>query len=131
MNPFPLPVKKLSPCGTYDIILFRFGTGRRARITGGTCHGPTDPSAIPGLREKLPIRLLILWLVITLAAMLFIVFRRGQMNYANRADYILQRLDDYPRLQEYYLRETKELQTLWDDANLMSRAQQAAFFFPA
>lgn len=88
-----------------------------------------QPSRAAG--KKLPIRLLILWLVITLAAMLFIVFRRGQMNYANRADYILQRLDDYPRLQEHYLRETEELQTLWDDANLMSRAQQAAFFFPA
>lgn len=61
--------------------------------------------------------------------MLFIVFRRGQMNYANRADYILQRLDDYPRLQEHYLRETEELQTLWDDANLMSRAHRPPSFF--
>lgn len=74
-------------------------------------------------------RILLQGVAIAVLAVLFIVFRRGYMNYTNRMDFIAQRLDDYPRLLENFIRETEELQALWLTTDYQKRAEQAAFLY--
>ena len=73
-----------------------------------------------------------LTLRVVLAAVLslaLILSLRGFMNLMNRNKFISQRLDDYPRLHENFLRETQETEALWNASDDKKRAEQAAFLW--
>lgn len=80
-------------------------------------------------RSAIIARILLQGIAIAVLAVLFIVYRRGYMNYTNRMDYIARRLDDYPRLLENYTRETEELRELWLTTDYQKQAEQAAFLY--
>ena len=80
-------------------------------------------------RKAIIARILIQGFVILSLAVLFIVFRRGYMNYTSRMDLIARRLDDYPRMHENYTRETDEMQALWLTSNYQSLAEQAVVLY--
>lgn len=82
----------------------------------------------PG-RKAIIARILIQGLIISALAILFIIFRRGWMNYTARMDFIDRRLDDYPRMLESHTRETDEMQTLWLTSNYRQTAEQAAVLY--
>ena len=80
-------------------------------------------------RKAIVERIFIQCFIILALAILFIVFRRGYMNYTNRMDFIAQRLDDYPRMLANYTRETDEMQELWLTSNYQSLAEQAVVLY--
>ena len=82
----------------------------------------------PG-RKAVIARILIQGFIISALAILFIIFRRGYMNYTARMDFIDRRLDDYPRMLENHTRETDEMQTLWLTSNYRQTAEQAAVLY--
>jgi len=62
--------------------------------------------------------------------LLFLILSlRGFMNAVNQTDFIIQRLDDYPRLYENYLRENDDWWSWWQEKDLEKRADLASFIF--
>ena len=88
----------------------------------------TESVRAPG-RKAVIARILIQGFIIAALAVLFIIFRRGYMNYTARMDVIDRRLDDYPRMLKNHTRETDEMQALWLTSNYKKTAEQAAVLY--
>ena len=82
------------------------------------------------LRRKTFLISLILQFVIgAFLFLLVIMFLRSFMNAANRASFIDQRLDDYPRLYDNYRRENEEWWDWWQDRDYEKLADLAGMIF--
>ena len=80
-------------------------------------------------RSVSAVRMLIGGIAVAVIAVVFIIFSRGYINYANRMDFIARRLESYPRMREGHLSELAQMQELWLTSDNSSLAGQAAFLY--
>jgi len=80
-------------------------------------------------RNTTAVRMLIGCIAIAVIAVVFIFFRRGYINYANRMDFIGQRLEAYPRMRGNHLSELEQMKALLLTSDYNSLARQAAFLY--
>lgn len=81
------------------------------------------------VRNSTAVRMVIGCIVIAVIAVVFIVFSRGYINYANRMDFIARRLEAYPRMRENHLSELEQMKALLLTSDYNSLARKAAFLY--
>ena len=80
-------------------------------------------------RNVSALRMLIGGVAIAVTAVVFIVFSRGYINFANRMDFIARRLEAYPRMRDNHLSELEQMEMLCLTSDYNSLARQAAFLY--
>ncbi len=74
-------------------------------------------------------RFIAVFAVVSALLIILTIFTRGLMNIYYRLDFLKQRLDDYPRIYENYVKETDEWWNWWQTEDYQKRADQAAFIY--
>lgn len=80
-------------------------------------------------KKRFIVRLLARFVVGALLFLLIIMNLRAAMNAANRTAFITQRLDDYPRLYDNYIRENSQWWEWWQNRDYEKRADLATIIY--
>ena len=90
---------------------------------------PVDPADLDGCLKRAVLDSVLRFLVLVAVSLALILSLRGVMNLISRNEFISQRLEDYPRLYEHFLRETQEIEAWWHAADDEKQAELAAYLY--